>query len=92
MRYGRYDELVLKIVEIGRELSGEERELVFVRVTGHCGLMGNKLVDDVAKRATLCEQSECASLYKSVKCLWISVLVCNNSKEQEGSARASSPS
>ena len=50
MRCGRRDELLWKIVGVGRELSESGRSLVFVWVPGHCGLIGNEWADDAARR------------------------------------------
>lgn len=67
---GRCGEMLLNVVGVGKQLSELGKQLVFVWVAGHCGLLGNGLVGDVAQRVALIDEVGCASLYKSVKCLW----------------------
>lgn len=69
-RGGRCEELLSQIVGVGKELSRNNKELVFVWVPGHCGLPGNEMADVAAKRGTSEDQSESACMYKSVRCLW----------------------
>ena len=70
VRSGRRDELLWRIVGVGREVCSGEKELIFVWVPGHCGLVGNEMADVAAKRASRSEQVGCVSMYKSVQCLW----------------------
>ena len=67
---GWLPEILARGRRIGRELGNMGKEMVFVWVPGHCGLIGNEWADAAAGQANSGDQSECECLYESVKRVW----------------------
>ena len=66
----RVSEVVGRVMTIGRKLGEMGKELIFVWVPGHCGLVGNEWADGAAGRVSQGEQEGGKCSFESVRSLW----------------------
>ena len=69
-RGGRRCERLAEAQRLGVELGERGKEVAFVWVPSHCGLPGNEMADEGAKRASGEDQAGVGCMFESVKALW----------------------
>ena len=67
---GLETEEIGKVAEMGRDLGEAGKEVIFVWVPGHRGIVGNEWADAAARRGAEEVQESCAVGYDCVKSLW----------------------